>query len=208
MMIYEAFIRSHFSKNKNSVNNNISNMQPVCIGNWFNNWGIDNCKCAIRRCTRTKRRTRSGSSSGGEELQAGPAGQNQNDQSATPPNGLSLRLDRAHFILLTLLSDSPGNQVKMLLDYNIEKSSPFLDDTVNAIMEVYAANQTLLRTSSLPEPIVLDDLEGTIQLATTLDDPTLKDENHAKHDRLRLANIQYNNKDQEPVESLALPLVD
>ncbi|MGA7367922.1 MAG: hypothetical protein WBX01_02250 [Nitrososphaeraceae archaeon] len=63
----------------------------------------------------------------------------------------------------------------MLLDYNIEKSSPFFDDTVNAIMEVYAANQTLLRTSSLPEPIVLDDLEGTIQLATTLDDPTLKD---------------------------------
>ena len=40
-------------------------------------------------------------------------------------------------------------------------------------MEVYAENQTLLKTSSLPEPIVLDD-EGSIQLATTLDDPTLK----------------------------------
>src|ERR687891_601070 len=46
------------------------------------------------------------------------------------------------------------------------------DTTVSAIMEVYAENQTLLRTSSLPEPIVIDDdSEGTIlQLATTLDD--------------------------------------
>ena len=41
-------------------------------------------------------------------------------------------------------------------------------------MEVYAANQTLLRTSSLPEPIALDDSEGSIQLATTFDDPTLQ----------------------------------
>ena len=42
-------------------------------------------------------------------------------------------------------------------------------------MEVYSsANQTLLRTSSLPEPILLDDSEGTIQLATTINDPSLK----------------------------------
>ena len=43
-------------------------------------------------------------------------------------------------------------------------------------MEVYSsANQTLPRTSSLPEHILLDDLEGTIQLATTINDPSLKD---------------------------------
>ena len=41
-------------------------------------------------------------------------------------------------------------------------------------MEVYAPNQTLLRTSSLPEPVSLVDSEGTIQLATTLGDPTLQ----------------------------------
>ena len=62
----------------------------------------------------------------------------------------------------------------MLLDYTIEDPSALADDdtTVSAIMEVYAENQTLLRTSSLPEPIVIDDdSEGTIlQLATTLDD--------------------------------------
>jgi fumarylacetoacetate (FAA) hydrolase family protein len=32
-----------------------------------------------------------------------------------------------------------------------------------------------LRTSSLPEPIVLDDSDGKIQLATTFNDPNLKD---------------------------------
>jgi hypothetical protein len=43
-------------------------------------------------------------------------------------------------------------------------------------MEVYsAANQILLRTLSLPEPILFDDSEGTIQLATTINDPSLKD---------------------------------
>jgi hypothetical protein len=41
-------------------------------------------------------------------------------------------------------------------------------------MEVYASNQTLLRTSSLPEPIVLDNPEGSIQMATTFDDPSLQ----------------------------------
>jgi hypothetical protein len=103
--------------------------------------------------------------------------QNQSNQSAaaaTSPNGLSLGLDRAHFIPLSPLSDSPGNQVKMLLGYSVQNSSTLLNDSVNAVMEVYASNQTLLRTSSLPKPIVLDNPEGTIQLATTFDDPSLQ----------------------------------
>jgi hypothetical protein len=101
-------------------------------------------------------------------------GQDPDDKEAvttTRSNELSLTLERAHFIPLSPLSDSPGNQVKMLLDYTIDDPSTLADDTtVSAIMEVYAENQTLLRTSSLPEPIVIDDSEGTIQLATTLDD--------------------------------------
>jgi hypothetical protein len=100
-------------------------------------------------------------------------GQDQDDKeiATTGSNELSLTLERAHFIPLSPLSDSPGNQVKMLLDYTIDDPSALADDTtVSAIMEVYAENQTLLRTSSLPEPIVIDDSEGTIQLATTLDD--------------------------------------
>ncbi len=102
--------------------------------------------------------------------------QNQSNQSAatSSSNGLSLGLNRAHFIPLSPLSDSPGNQVKMMLGYSVQNSSTLPDDRVNAVMEVYASNQTLLRTSSLPEPIVIDNPEGTIQLATTFDDPTLQ----------------------------------
>ena len=76
--------------------------------------------------------------------------QNQSNQSAaaTSPNGLSLGLDRAHFISLSPLSDSPGNQVKMLLGYSVQNSSTLPDDRVNAVMEVYASNQTLLRYTS------------------------------------------------------------
>lgn len=111
-----------------------------------------------------------------EELQGEP-NQNQSDQlaaSAASPNELTLSLDRAHYIPLSPLNDSPGNQVKMLLDYAIDDPSALAEDTVSAVMEVYAENQTLLRTSSLPEPIVLNDSEGTIQLAPTFDDPTLQ----------------------------------
>ena len=107
----------------------------------------------------------------------GEPGQNQSDQSAagaTDPNGISLRLDKAHFIPLSPISDSPGNQVKMLLDYTIEDPSAHADDPVSAVMEVYAENHTLLKTSSLPEPILIDGSDGTIQLATTFHDPNLK----------------------------------
>ena len=62
----------------------------------------------------------------------------------------------------------------MLLGYSVQNSTALVDDKLNAVMEVYAANQTLLRTSSLPEPIALDVSEGIIQLATTFDDPTLQ----------------------------------
>jgi hypothetical protein len=93
---------------------------------------------------------------------------------AAAPNGLSLKLDRAHFIPLSPLSDSPGNQVKMLLDYSVQDPSSLAEDTINAVMEVYSENQTLLRTSSLSEPVVVDDSGGEVQLATTFDDPSLQ----------------------------------
>src|SRR5918996_346346 len=99
---------------------------------------------------------------------------NQSDAAASSSNGLTLRLDRAHFIPLSPLSDSPGNQAKMMLGYSVQNSSTLLNDKVNAVMEVYASNQTLLRTSSLPEPIVFDNPEGSIQLATTFNDPSLQ----------------------------------
>src|ERR671919_2147685 len=74
---------------------------------------------------------------------------NQSDVAASSSNGLTLRLDQAHFIPLSPLSDSPGNQAKLMLSYSVQNSSILLNDKVNAVMEVYASNQTLLRTSSL-----------------------------------------------------------
>lgn len=89
------------------------------------------------------------------------------------PNSISQTLNYSHFVPLSPLSNSPGNQVKLLLNYNVTESS-LIDNPINAIMEVYAANQSLVRTSSLPHPLNLTSSEGIIQLATTLKDHNLK----------------------------------
>ncbi|MGA9318552.1 MAG: hypothetical protein WBV84_10925 [Nitrososphaeraceae archaeon] len=89
------------------------------------------------------------------------------------PDSVSQTLNYSHFVPLSPLSNSPGNQVKLLLNYNVTESS-LLDNPINAIMEVYAANQSLVRTSSLPHPLNLTSSEGTIQLATTLNDNNLQ----------------------------------
>jgi hypothetical protein len=89
------------------------------------------------------------------------------------PNSISQTLNYSHYVPLSPISDSPGNQVKLLLDYKVQESS-LIDHPINAIMEVYAANHSLVRTSSLPEPINLTNSAGTIKLATTLKDSNLK----------------------------------
>jgi hypothetical protein len=89
------------------------------------------------------------------------------------PNSVSQTLNYSHFVPLSPISNSPGNQVKLLLNYNVTQSS-LIDNPINAILEVYAANQSLIRTSSLPHPLNVTGPEGTIQLATTLNDNNLK----------------------------------
>ncbi len=83
-------------------------------------------------------------------------------------NSVSQRLDYAHFVPLT---NSPGNQVKLLLNYSSLNPS-MTNAPINAVMEVYAANQTLLRTTSFPQPLFLNQ-SGEIQLATTFEDESL-----------------------------------
>jgi hypothetical protein len=83
-------------------------------------------------------------------------------------NSVSQRLDYAHFVPLT---NSPGNQVKLLLNYSSLDPS-MTNAPINAVMEVYAANQTLLRTTSFPQPLLLNQ-SGEIQLATTFEDKSL-----------------------------------
>jgi hypothetical protein len=83
-------------------------------------------------------------------------------------NSVLQRLDYAHFIPLT---NSPGNQVKLLLNYS--SLDPSMNNApINAVMEIYAANQTLLRTTSFPQPLLLNQ-SGEIQLATTFADESL-----------------------------------
>jgi hypothetical protein len=90
---------------------------------------------------------------------------------ATGPDtdSVSLKLAAAHYIPLTI---DIGNQVKLLVDYNVSNPE-VLNTPINAIMEIYAINETLIRTSSFPSPITANET-GTIQLATTFDDDTLK----------------------------------
>jgi hypothetical protein len=83
-------------------------------------------------------------------------------------NSVSQRLDYAHFVPLT---NSAGNQVKLLLNYSSLDPS-MTNAPINAVMEVYAANQTLLRTTSFPQPLLLNQ-SGEIQLATTFEDESL-----------------------------------
>jgi hypothetical protein len=98
------------------------------------------------------------------EAEPEPA-QTQPQQASPGPKRISQELDYAHFIPLT---NSPGNQVKLLLNYTVDDSS-LIDTPVNAIMEVYSANQSLIRVSSFSEPILANQ-SGTVQLATTFTD--------------------------------------
>lgn len=89
-------------------------------------------------------------------------------------DGISQRLKYAHFVPVGPLTNSLGNQVKLLINYTVDEPS-LANQQVNAMMEVYnAANKSLIRTSSYPNPILLESPEGTIQLATTLNDKDLR----------------------------------
>lgn len=83
-------------------------------------------------------------------------------------DSVSQTLDYAHFVPLT---NGPGNQVKLLLNYSSLDPS-MTNAPINAVMEIYAANQTLLRTTSFPQPLSLNQ-SGEIQLATTFEDESL-----------------------------------
>jgi hypothetical protein len=96
-------------------------------------------------------------------------GQIQPQQTTPGPKRITQELGYAHFIPLT---NSPGNQVKLLLNYTIDDSS-LINKPVNALMEVYGANQSLIRVSSFSDPIIANQ-SGTVQLASTFEDENLK----------------------------------
>ena len=87
----------------------------------------------------------------GGEISNEEQGKENEDDVPNNSNGISQRL--AHFVPMSPISNSPGNQLKVLLDYAVGESSPLIEEPISAVMEVYAPNGTLLRTSSLPEEV-------------------------------------------------------
>ncbi len=116
-----------------------------------------------------------------EDAQVGPETETEEEPEVTPEEvpaqqtssaskRISQELDYAHFIPLT---NSPGNQVKLLLNYTVNDPS-LINKPINAVMEVHSANQSLLKISSFSEPLIANK-SGTIQLATTFLDEKIKD---------------------------------
>ena len=71
------------------------------------------------------------------------------------------------------LVNTEGNQVKVVLNYSMGDS--FLGERINAVMGIYdRQNGSLIKLSSFPNGIVLNNTEGTIQLMSTLSDPKMQ----------------------------------
>ena len=71
------------------------------------------------------------------------------------------------------LSSGDGNQVSVFASYELNDDS-IAGQTINAVMEVYAPNGTLIRTSSYPNGFVAQSSGGVEGLETTIRDPTLQ----------------------------------
>jgi hypothetical protein len=83
----------------------------------------------------------------------------------------TISVDRAVALPLTT---AEGNQVKVLVNYDIEDES-LIGQRVNAVMGIYDRETgSLIKLSSFPNGFVLNNTEGTTQLATTLTDNILQ----------------------------------
>jgi hypothetical protein len=83
---------------------------------------------------------------------------------------IMLSLNNSTFTPLTV---GQGNQVKVLINYNVQNSS--IDgQTINAVMKLYTSNGTLIKTSSYPSGFKAVNTNGTAELKSTVDDSTVK----------------------------------
>jgi hypothetical protein len=71
------------------------------------------------------------------------------------------------------LTSGGGNQVSVFAQYALNDNS-IAGQTINAVMEVYAPNGTLIRTSSYPNGFVAQGSGGVEGLETTIRDRTLQ----------------------------------
>lgn len=81
---------------------------------------------------------------------------------------ISISLDSALFIPLSV----GGNQVNVLVNYTVNDSS-LLNQEINSVMKVYLTNTTLIKTSSSPDGIIVNQT-GLQRHATTITDSTLQ----------------------------------
>jgi len=96
-------------------------------------------------------------SSGGAELSAQQRG--------------TISIDRAVALPLTT---AEGNQVRVIVNYSIDDES-LIGQRINAIMGIYDRNNgSLVKLSSFPNGFVINNTEGTTQLATSLLDPKIQ----------------------------------
>jgi hypothetical protein len=72
------------------------------------------------------------------------------------------------------LVNTEGNQVKLVINYSIGDQS-IVGQKINAVMGIYdRINGTLIKLSSFPDGIILNNTAGTIQMASTLTDPMIQ----------------------------------
>jgi hypothetical protein len=72
------------------------------------------------------------------------------------------------------LTTAVGNQVKVVVNYNIEDES-LIGQRINAVMGIYDRdNGSLIKLSSFPNGFYVNNTEGTTQLATSLTDPVIQ----------------------------------
>jgi hypothetical protein len=94
--------------------------------------------------------------------------------------GIPVFADHGEEVALTLhnstfgsLTSGSGNQVSVFAQYVLNDNS-IAGQTINAVMEVYAPNGTLIRTSSYPNGFVAQSSGGIGGLETTIRDRTLQ----------------------------------
>ena len=83
---------------------------------------------------------------------------------------ITLTLNNSSFGSLT---SGSGNQVSVFAQYTLNDNS-IAGQTINAVMQVYAPNGTLIRTSSFPNGFVAQSPGGIEGLETTIRDRTLQ----------------------------------
>jgi hypothetical protein len=99
--------------------------------------------------------------------------QNGNDYNAFAYHGkeISQTLNYAQFLPLT--SNNQSHQVKVIVNYSVMEPS-IVNKNMNAIMQLFASNGTLIKTSSFPNGFIINSTSGQSQLATTITDNAVK----------------------------------